>query len=145
MFVQSVSRALVLTALGIFARSQARPQFEDVLTQIGLGYVFLFLLSWMRPRVQWTTAALILAGYCAAVALYPLPAPALATMIFGLLGPKGASHLRSQVIHPVGLNVALASITRKKGAWHFPVKVPATFQRGVSGGSRIPAAAGRSA
>jgi predicted acyltransferase len=79
MFVHSVLRALVLVALGIFLRSQARLQtyftFEDVLTQIGLGYVFLFLLAWTRPRVQWAAAALILVAYWSAFALYPLPGP----------------------------------------------------------------------
>jgi predicted acyltransferase len=67
MFAHSVWRALALVALGIFLRSQGRPQtyftFEDVLTQIGLGYVFLFLLAWTRPRVQWTAAAAILVAY----------------------------------------------------------------------------------
>src|SRR5207302_10086094 len=73
----SIYRAVILIALGIFLRSQARPQtyftFEDVLTQIGLGYVFLFLLARTRPRVQWIAAAIILIGYWAAFALYPLP------------------------------------------------------------------------
>lgn len=77
LFGHAAYRALFLIALGIFLRSQARPQtyftFEDVLTQIGLGYVFLFLLAWTRPAVQWTAAAAILAGYWLAFALYPLP------------------------------------------------------------------------
>jgi predicted acyltransferase len=77
MLVHTVFRALILIALGIFLRSQARPQtyftFEDVLTQIGLGYVFLFLLAWTTPRVQWIAATLILVAYWAAFALYPLP------------------------------------------------------------------------
>jgi heparan-alpha-glucosaminide N-acetyltransferase len=77
MFVHSLFRALILIALGIFLRSQARPQtyftFEDVLTQIGLGYVFLFLLAWTTPRVQWIAATVILVAYWAAFALYPLP------------------------------------------------------------------------
>ena len=52
MLATACSRALILIALGIFLRSQSRAQtyftFEDVLTQIGLGYVFLFLLAWTR-------------------------------------------------------------------------------------------------
>ena len=72
-------RSLLLIALGIFLRSQGRPQtyftFEDVLTQIGLGYPFLFLLAWTRPRWQAVAAAAILIGYWAAFALYPLPPP----------------------------------------------------------------------
>ena len=77
LFAHAVYRALILIALGIFLRSQGRAltyfTFEDVLTQIGLGYVFLFLLAWTRPRVQLAAAALILAGYWAAFAAYPLP------------------------------------------------------------------------
>ena len=79
MLAHSAFRALVLIALGIFLRSQSRAQtyftFEDVLTQIGLGYVFLFLLAWTKPRVQLLAAGLILVGYWAAFALYPLPRP----------------------------------------------------------------------
>jgi len=72
-------RALVLVALGIFLRSMNSPQtnftFEDTLTQIGLGYVFLFLLGFRSPRFQWTTLAVILFGYWLAWALYPAPGP----------------------------------------------------------------------
>ena len=78
MLFHAAWRALLLVALGIFLRSTHRPQtyftFEDVLTQIGLGYTFLFLLGWMQNwRVQLATASLILVGYWAAFALYPLP------------------------------------------------------------------------
>lgn len=70
-------RALLLCALGIFLRSMDRPQtyftFEDTLTQIGLGYTFLFILGFCRPRWQWTALAAILVGYWLAWALYPLP------------------------------------------------------------------------
>lgn len=88
LFGHSVYRALLLVALGIFLRSQARPQtyftFEDVLTQIGLGYVFLFLLAWTRPTVQWAAAAVILVGYWAAFALYPLPPAGFDTTVVGV-------------------------------------------------------------
>ena len=84
----STYRALILIALGIFLRSQARPQtyftFEDVLTQIGLGYVFLFLLAWTTPRMQWIAAAIILIGYWAAFALYPLPPAGFDTTTVGV-------------------------------------------------------------
>lgn len=70
-------RAIVLILLGIYLRSNGREQtyftFEDVLTQIGLGYVFLFLIANTRPAVQWLSAGLILAGYWALFALFPLP------------------------------------------------------------------------
>lgn len=72
-------RALVLILLGVFLRSVGRSQtywtFEDTLTQIGLGYGFLYLLGLRSVRVQWSALALILAGYWLAFALYPLPGP----------------------------------------------------------------------
>ena len=70
-------RSLLLIALGIFLRSTHSPQtyftFEDTLTQIGLGYPFLFLLGFRPPRWQWAVLALILTGYWLAWALYPVP------------------------------------------------------------------------
>ena len=94
MLLHSVWRALILVALGIFLRSQSRSQtyftFEDVLTQIGLGYVFLFLLAWTRPRTQLAAAALILIGYWAIFAAYPLPAPGFDTRTVGV--PEGWPH-----------------------------------------------------
>ena len=77
--VHAVWRALLLILLGIFLRSVHEAQtnftFEDTLTQIGLGYVFLFLLGLRTPRDQWIALAAILVGYWAAFALYPTPQP----------------------------------------------------------------------
>jgi predicted acyltransferase len=70
-------RALVLVLLGVFLRSVGQPQtrwtFEDTLSQIGMGYFFLFLLGQRPARDQWIAVAVILVGYWAAFALYPLP------------------------------------------------------------------------
>ena len=70
-------RALVLVLLGVFLRSLGRGQpnwtFEDTLSQIGLGYVILFLLGLRPMRDQWIALVAILIGYWAAFALYPLP------------------------------------------------------------------------
>lgn len=70
-------RALVLVLLGVFLRSIGRPltnwTFEDTLTQIGLGYGFLYLLAMRSVRVQWLALAIILFGYWLAFVLYPLP------------------------------------------------------------------------
>jgi predicted acyltransferase len=75
--VHAAWRALVLVLLGIFLRSIGRPHtnftFEDTLTQIGLGYLPLFLLGFAPPKGQWLALGAILAGYWAAFALYPLP------------------------------------------------------------------------
>ena len=60
-------RSLLLAALGIFLRSLYTPQtnftFEDALTQIGLGYPFLFLLGSRPPKWQALALAAILVGY----------------------------------------------------------------------------------
>ena len=73
-------RALVLVLLGVFLRSLGAPQtywtFEDTLTQIGLGYGFLFLLGSQPARVQWSALAAILIGYWLAFAAYPPPGAA---------------------------------------------------------------------
>jgi predicted acyltransferase len=75
MFLHALWRALVLVALGIFLRSTHSTQtyftFEDTLTQIGLGYPFLFLLGFRPPRWQWIALGTILFGYWLAWALYP--------------------------------------------------------------------------
>lgn len=79
MFAHAVWRSLLLIWLGIFLRSVGRSQtyftFEDTLTQIGLGYTFLFLLGFCRTRWQWITLAAILFGYWLAWALYPVANP----------------------------------------------------------------------
>ena len=73
------SRAFILILLGIFLRSVGKPQtyfsFEDTLSQIGLGYGFLFMLGFRPVRDQWIAFGLLLAGYWLAFALYPLPGP----------------------------------------------------------------------
>jgi heparan-alpha-glucosaminide N-acetyltransferase len=72
-------RALVLVFLGIFLRSLGQSQthwtFKDTLTQIGLGYGFLYLLALRSVRVQWEALAVILVAYWLLFALYPLPGP----------------------------------------------------------------------
>ena len=75
----TIKRSLILIFLGIFLRSMHDKQtyftFEDTLTQIGLGYTFLVLLSYCSQRVQVAALIVILAGYWLAFALYPLPGP----------------------------------------------------------------------
>jgi heparan-alpha-glucosaminide N-acetyltransferase len=74
----AVWRALVLIVLGILLRSIHHSQtyftFEDTLTQIGLGYVFLFLLVFTRVRTQVIVTLLILIAFWGAFVLYPAPA-----------------------------------------------------------------------
>ncbi len=77
MALHAFGRALVLILLGVFLRSLTRTTtnwtFEDTLTQIGLGYGFLFLLGFRPVRDQWIALGVILTGVWAAFALWPLP------------------------------------------------------------------------
>jgi len=82
MLLHAVARSLLLVALGIYLTSTwARRTdwtFTIVLTQIGLGYTFLFLVAWLRPRWQLVTAIAILLACWLMFAAYPKP-PANAT------------------------------------------------------------------
>jgi predicted acyltransferase len=77
MLGHAVRRSLILIFLGIFLRSMNSSMtywtFEDTLTQIGLGYTFLFLLSFASIRVQVGVFVAILVGFWTAFVLYPLP------------------------------------------------------------------------
>lgn len=79
LFRHAVWRAFLLISLGIFLRSLTQRQtyftFEDTLTQIGLGYVFLFLVAFTRVRTQVIIALAILIAFWGAFALYPAPGP----------------------------------------------------------------------
>ena len=79
MLGHTIWRSLLLIALGIFLRSLQSSQtyftFEDTLTQIGLGYTFLFLLAFRPVRDQCLAFSALLFGYWLAWALYPLPSP----------------------------------------------------------------------
>lgn len=79
MILHAFWRAFVLVWLGIILRSLWGPLpdygFTDTLSQIGLGYGFLFLLGFRPVRDQWIAVAAILVGYWAFFALWPLPGP----------------------------------------------------------------------
>jgi len=96
MLAHTIWRSILLVALGIFLRSTHSTStyftFEDTLTQIGLGYTFAFLLSWLPSKWVWTALGVILFGYWLAWALYPLPP---ATFDFSSVGvpPDWHAHL----------------------------------------------------
>jgi hypothetical protein len=77
MLAHAAWRSVVLIFLGIFLRSLQAKQtywtFEDTLTQIGLGYTFLFLLAFASRRVQVAVFVGILVAFWAAFVVYPLP------------------------------------------------------------------------
>ena len=101
LWAHTLWRSFLLIALGIFLRSVGRQQtnftFEDVLTQIGLGYPFLFYLGWQKPKIQALAAAVILAGYWAAFAMYPLPRPDFDWQAVGV--PPTWNHLTGFAAH----------------------------------------------
>lgn len=78
-FGHALWRSLLLVALGVFLRSMSHTQtnytFEDTLSQIGLGYPFLFLLGFRSAKWQWGALGALLFGYWLAWALYPAPGP----------------------------------------------------------------------
>jgi heparan-alpha-glucosaminide N-acetyltransferase len=102
MTAHALWRSLILVSLGVFLRSVGHKQtyftFEDTLSQIGLGYTFLFVLALYSRRVQWIALGVILGGYWAAFALYPAPG---GDFDFGSVGvpSKWAHHLTGFAAH----------------------------------------------
>lgn len=72
-------RAIFLTLLGVFLRSngheQTRFTFEDVVSQLGLGYAFVYLTLGRGLKAQLAAALAILAGYWVWFYFTPLPNP----------------------------------------------------------------------
>jgi heparan-alpha-glucosaminide N-acetyltransferase len=79
MLAHAIWRSAALILLGIFLRSLERRQtywtFEDTLTQIGLGYTFLFLSAFASLRAQVAMFVAVLVAFWGAFVLYPLPGP----------------------------------------------------------------------
>jgi predicted acyltransferase len=79
LFRHALVRSLILIGLGVFLSSAWSKQtsftFVNVLSQMGLGYMAVFLLLGRSPRVQLASALSILAGYWLLFALYPVPSP----------------------------------------------------------------------
>ncbi|MFO0863854.1 MAG: DUF5009 domain-containing protein [Gemmataceae bacterium] len=77
MLLHALWRSVLLVLLGVFLRSQSGSMtnwtFEDTLTQIGLGYFFLFVIGMASRWVHWLAFVGILVGYWAAFATYPVP------------------------------------------------------------------------
>jgi predicted acyltransferase len=77
-FVHTAVRAFLLVFLGVFLSSNWSTRthftFTNVLSQIGLGYVFVYLLRGRALVTQLGALAAILIGYSALFATYPVPA-----------------------------------------------------------------------
>jgi len=93
----AIWRAFVLIILGFFLRSIDHPQtyftFEDTLTQIGCGYVFLFLLGYVkREKWIWIAFGSILFAYWLAWALYPVAGPGFDWQAVGVSADWAQAH-----------------------------------------------------
>lgn len=101
MFGHALWRSFLLVALAIFLTSAWSKQtewvFTNVLAQIGLGYPFLFLLAFTKPRAQWIAAFSILGLYWLAFALSPLPSPGFNWQSVGV--PANWPHLTGFAAH----------------------------------------------
>jgi heparan-alpha-glucosaminide N-acetyltransferase len=131
MFGHALLRALLLVLLSIFLQSTWSKQtdwsFTNVLAQVGLGYPFLFLLAFAKPRTQWLTAIGILFGFWMLFALYPLPGPGFDWKSVGV--PDNWQHLTGFAAHWEKNTNPAAAIDH----WLlnlFPRESPFTFQSG---------------
>lgn len=79
MLAHAIYRSFALVLLGVMIQSQSTTPnnyvLTNVLSQIGLGYLFLFLLCNRRPAWQAAAAVLILVGDWALFYSYPTPPP----------------------------------------------------------------------
>jgi predicted acyltransferase len=128
----TIFRSLILILLGIFLRSMHASQtnytFEDTLTQIGLGYTFLFLLGFASVRTQLIWLVVILIGYWATFALYPLPTGAIDYAALGIT-PNWEHNLQGFAAH-WNKNTNLASAFDQWFLNLFPREKPFVANRG---------------
>lgn len=102
-FGHTLRRSLILILLGVFLRSIHHEQtyftFEDTLSQIGLGYPFLFLLGRASVRQTWVAFGTILVGYWLAFVLYS--APGASTFDYAAVGvpPDWPEHFTGLMAH----------------------------------------------
>ena len=132
MLLHALWRSVALIALGIFLRSLERSTtywtFEDTLTQIGLGYTFLFLLAFAPLRAQISVFVIVLTGYWLMFVLYPLPPAGFDYPAVGV--PADWPHLYSGFFAHFNKN---ANVSWAFDTWFlnlFPRLEPFRFNRG---------------
>lgn len=97
MFCKAGVRSLMLVALGVLLYSQndaedvIRFKLVNVLTQIGLGYMFVYVMANWRTRSQLAAIAVILVGYGGAFYVYEPPADEVVALVNLVNGNKAES------------------------------------------------------
>jgi heparan-alpha-glucosaminide N-acetyltransferase len=128
----SIWRSLLLILLGFFLRSHGHTMtyftFEDTLTQIGLGYVFLFLLGVAKEKWQWISLGAILFGYWIAWALYPVAGPGFDWQSVGV--PADWAHHYSGLMAHWNKNANLGSAFDQRFLNLFAREKPFLFNEG---------------
>lgn len=129
---RALKRSLILILLGIFLRSMHAKQtyftFEDTLTQIGLGYTFLVVLSFYSKRAWIAALAMILAGYWLLFLLYPLPGAGFDWAAAGVV-PGWEHNLQGMAAH-WNKNTNLAWAFDRWFLNLFPREAPFSYNRG---------------
>ena len=97
MWWHAIRRSFILILLGVFLRSMYSENtnwtFEDTLTQIGLGYPLLFLLSYKPIKFLWYVLGLLLFMYWLAFAMFPIHMPSFDYLSVGV--PNDWEHLKA--------------------------------------------------
>ena len=96
------------------ALSQTYFTFEDTLTQIGLGYPFLFLLGQRARKWQWIAFGLILFAYWLAWALYPCPGQLRSSAL--VCRPIGTAHSTTPGSPPIGTRTRISAMPLTNGS-----------------------------
>ncbi len=132
MLLHAINRSFVLVFLGIFLRSLRSPStnftFDDTLTQIGLGYWILFLLSGLSLRGLVVSVAVILFGYWLAFVCYPAPGADFPFDEYGV-DSKWREHYEGIASH-FNKNSNLASAVDRWWMNLFPREKPFTYSGG---------------
>ena len=126
-------RAVALVLLGVLLRSLHREQtywtFEDTLSQIGLGYLPLFLLGLAAPWMAYAAFTLIVVGYWTAFVLYPLPPEGFDFTTVGV--PADWPHHAEGLAAHFNKNANLATAFDRWFLNLFPREDPFEFHRGA--------------